>query len=190
VTVGCAGHLISIASGVSGRWTSSTTSRSDLVTAPIARNRSESLDAELGAGPELATRLVFHRCERFVLRCRQDHKISRNCAGPRRQLPGLVGGSIPSSPTHAGDPSRFVFGHQAARRVEPALHTTIRSMRSPQFSHGRAEHGWQRSGGRNDGLPGPGWACCPHKGVRHRGIPPTGPPPGTFVRVRPIRANR
>jgi hypothetical protein len=83
VTVGCCGHLISIASGVSGRWTSSTTSRSDLLTAPTASNRSESLDAELAAGPELATRLVFHRYERFVLRCRQDHKISRNCARPR-----------------------------------------------------------------------------------------------------------
>jgi hypothetical protein len=189
VTVGCAGHLISIASGVSGRWTSSTTSRSDLVTAPIARNRSESLDAELGAGPELATRLVFHRCERFVLRCRQDHKISRNCAGPRGQLPGLVGGSIPSSATLPA--TRRGSSSDIRRRGEsPALHTTIRSMRSPQFCHGRAEHGWQRSGGRNDGLPGPGWACCPHKGVRHRGIPPAGPPPGTLVRLRLIRANR
>jgi hypothetical protein len=90
VTVGCDGHLISTASGVSGRWTSSTTSRSDLVTAPTARNRSECLDAELGAGPELATSLVFHRSERFVPRCRQNHKISRNCARPRRQLPSLA----------------------------------------------------------------------------------------------------
>jgi hypothetical protein len=105
VTVGCGGHLISIASGVSGRWTSSTTSRSDLVTAPTARNSSESFDAELSAGPELATWLVFHRCGRFVLRCRQDRKISRNCAGPRRQLPGRAGGSIPSSSSQCGRPS-------------------------------------------------------------------------------------
>jgi hypothetical protein len=97
VTVGCGGHLISIASGVSGRWTSSTTSRSDWVTAPPARNPAESLDTELFAGPELAISLVFHRCEQFVCRCQQDHKISRNCAGPYRQLPGLVGGSLSSS---------------------------------------------------------------------------------------------
>jgi hypothetical protein len=194
VTVGCCGHLISIASGVSGRWTSSTTSRSDLLTAPTASNRSESLDAELAAGPELATRPVFHRYERFVLRCRQDHKISRNCARPRRQLPGLAGGSIPANGWSRG---RSLFD---VRRKDPKqrpellgsadIHTTIGSMRSPQFSHGRAEHGGQRSGGRNDGLPGPGWACCLHEGVRHSGIPPAGPAPGTLIRARPIGSNR
>jgi hypothetical protein len=97
VTVGRGGHLISIAGEVSGRWTSSTTSRSDWVTAPTARNRSESFDAELSAGPELATSQVFHRCEHLVLRCAQDHKISRNGSGPYRQLPGLAGDSPPSS---------------------------------------------------------------------------------------------
>jgi hypothetical protein len=97
VMVGCGGHLISIASGVSGRWTSSTTSRSDWVTAPTARNRSESFDTELSAGPELATSPVFHRCEHLVLRCAQDHKISRNGSGPCRQLPGLAGDSLPPS---------------------------------------------------------------------------------------------
>ena len=64
------------------------------------------------------------------------------------------------------------------------------SMRSPQFSHGRAEHAGKRSGGRNDGLPGPRRACCLHKGIRHRGIPPAGPAPGTLVRVRPVGSNR
>jgi hypothetical protein len=204
VTVGCGGHLISIASGASGRWTSSTTSRSDLVTAPTARNRSESLDAELPASPELATSPVFHRCERFVLRCRQNHKISRNCAWPRRQLPGLAGGSIPSSSSGL---SRISHPCRRSRRGSSSdigrtrsidvscsvpLTSTPRfgSMRSPQFSHGRAEHGGQRSGGRNDGLPGPRRACCLHKGVRHRGIPPAGPAPGTLVCVRPIGSNR
>ena len=60
------------------------------------------------------------------------------------------------------------------------------SMRSLQFSHGRTEHGGQHRGDRNDDLPGPRRACCLHKGVRHRGIPPASPAPGTLVGVRPI----
>lgn len=62
VTVGCGGHLISIAAGVSAGWTSSITSRSDWVTAPAARNRSESLDPGLPTGLSFATVKVFHRC--------------------------------------------------------------------------------------------------------------------------------
>ena len=60
------------------------------------------------------------------------------------------------------------------------------SVRSPEFSHGRAEDGRERCGGGNDGLPGPRWACCLHKGVGHRGVSPAGPAPGTLVGVRPI----
>ena len=59
VTVGCDGHLISIAAGVSGGWTSSTASRSDWVTEPTARNRFESLDSELSTGLSFPTRLSF-----------------------------------------------------------------------------------------------------------------------------------
>jgi hypothetical protein len=62
VTVGCGGHLISIAAGVSAGWTSSISSRSDWVTAPAARNRPESLDARLSTGLGFATLRVFHRC--------------------------------------------------------------------------------------------------------------------------------
>jgi hypothetical protein len=64
------------------------------------------------------------------------------------------------------------------------------SVRSPEFSHGRAEHAGQRRGCRNDGLPGPRWACCLHKGVRYRGIPPAGLAPGTLVGIRPIGSDR
>ena len=52
VTVARCGHLINIASDVSGRWTSSTASRSDGVTSPTARN---SLDSELSARLRFST---------------------------------------------------------------------------------------------------------------------------------------
>jgi hypothetical protein len=74
VTVGCGGHLINIASGVSSRWTSSVSSRSDWVTAPTARSRSESLDTELSTGPTIPMSLGFHTAD-FVLECPQGHKI-------------------------------------------------------------------------------------------------------------------
>jgi hypothetical protein len=64
------------------------------------------------------------------------------------------------------------------------------SIRSPEFSHGRAEDSRERCGGRNDGLPGPRWAGCLHKGVRYRGVPPAGLAPGTLVGVRPIGFDR
>jgi hypothetical protein len=70
------------------------------------------------------------------------------------------------------------------------IHSGFGSVRSPEFSHGRAEDGRQRGGGRNDGLPGPRWACCMQKGVRHRGIPPAGLAPGTLVGVRLISSDR
>jgi len=75
VTVGCGGHLINIAAGVSGRWTSSISSRSDWVTAPTARNRSESLDTEWSTGPTIPMGLSFPHCEYFVLGCPEGNKI-------------------------------------------------------------------------------------------------------------------
>jgi hypothetical protein len=59
VTVGCGGHLINMAAGVSGGWTSSITSRSDRLTDPAARNLPESLDRELSVRPRSPTRLSF-----------------------------------------------------------------------------------------------------------------------------------
>jgi hypothetical protein len=65
VTVGCRGHLISIAAGVSGRWTNSIASRSDCVTEPTARNRSEPLDGELSTGLRFPTRPSFTQMQIF-----------------------------------------------------------------------------------------------------------------------------
>jgi hypothetical protein len=59
VTVGCGGHLINIAAGVSGGWTSSIASRSDWVTEPTARNRSELLNGELCTALSFPTRPSF-----------------------------------------------------------------------------------------------------------------------------------
>jgi len=59
VNVGRDGHLIIISGEVSGRWTSSTTSRSDWLTSPTAKNRSESLDGEWSTRLRFATSLSF-----------------------------------------------------------------------------------------------------------------------------------
>jgi hypothetical protein len=59
VNVGRDGHLIIISGEVSGRWTSSTTSRSDWVTSPTAKNRSECLDGEWSTRLRFATSLSF-----------------------------------------------------------------------------------------------------------------------------------
>jgi hypothetical protein len=67
--------LINIVAGVSGHCTSSISSRSDWVTAPTARNRSESLDAELSADPPIPMGLSFPHCGYFVLGCPEGHKI-------------------------------------------------------------------------------------------------------------------
>ena len=63
VTVGCGGHLINMAAGVSGGWTSSTTRRSDRLTDPAARNLPESLPRELSVRPMSPTRLSFPQME-------------------------------------------------------------------------------------------------------------------------------
>ncbi len=74
VTVGRGGHLINIAAGVSGRWTSSISSRSDWVTAPTARNRSESLDTELSTGPTIPMASVSHTADILSLDAREATK--------------------------------------------------------------------------------------------------------------------
>jgi hypothetical protein len=60
VTVGRSGHLIRIASGVSGRWISSTESRSDWLMSPTAKNRSESLEGESSIAVKFPKIVLLH----------------------------------------------------------------------------------------------------------------------------------
>jgi hypothetical protein len=89
--------LINIAAGVSGRWTSSISSRSDWVTAPTARNRSESLDTELCAGPTIPMGLSFPHMRIF---CAWMPGRPQNLLRSRslRHTVGARSGSLPLSP--------------------------------------------------------------------------------------------
>jgi hypothetical protein len=109
-----------------------------------------------------------------VLRSYVGPQISRWHAYSRQpgwaSIPALFGPS-------AADPG------ESGGRVQLTGTPGFGLVRTPQFSHGRTEHGMERSGGRNDGMPGPRWPCCLHKGVRHRGTPPAGQAPGALVGV-------
>jgi hypothetical protein len=91
---------------------------------------------------------------------------------PRHRRPGRETPSPPATPSgrtvasrepRAGPPRVCIAGitnvHQGLIRGNPwscsADIPGFGSVRSPEFSHGRAEDGGQCGGGRNDGLPGP-----------------------------------
>jgi hypothetical protein len=139
------------------------------------------------------------RCERFTSAHAVDGCVfSGVVAGHKRRsgwTPTCQGVQLPPIPSRdCPTPGTWPPGCRTATRAAASLARDRRrcsgSVRSPEFSHGRAEDGRERCGGGNDGLPGPRWAGCLHKGVRHRGISPAGLAPGTLVGVRPTGFDR
>jgi hypothetical protein len=138
------------------------------------------------------------RCERFTsahavggcvfsgVGCRPQEKEWVDAKLLRRSATPIPSRDYPT-------PGTWPPGCKTATRAAASLARDRRrcsGVRSPEFSYGRAEDGRERCGGGNDGLPGPRWAGCLHKGVRHRGISPAGLVPGTLVGVRPTGFDR